>query len=205
MKKNVIKAGNPGFSVFPFAPKKVEIFDSTLRDGSQAEAISFSLEDKLLIAGKLDSVGIPYIEGGWPNPTSPKDLEFFRQIRSCGLRNAKVTAFGSTHRASSRPDNDPILRTLLDAGTEIVTIFGKSWNLHVDEVLRISLDYNLRLIEDSVRFLVSEGRRVFFDAEHFFDGFRADSEYALKTLHAAENGGAEILVLCDTNGGSLPE
>ncbi|MFC1607267.1 citramalate synthase [Candidatus Latescibacterota bacterium] len=184
--------------------KCVEIYDSTLRDGSQSEAISFSIEDKLLIAEKLDSVGIHYVEGGWPNPTNPKDLDFFRRIKECSLASAKVTAFGSTRRNTNKPENDPILRTLLDADTEIVTIFGKSWGLHVREVLKVSLDDNLRMIEDSVSFLKSEGRRVFYDAEHFFDGYKEDSDYALRTLAAAEQGGAEIVVLCDTNGGILP-
>ena len=185
--------------------RTVEIYDSTLRDGAQAENISFSLEDKLLIAEKLDEIGIHYIEGGYPNPTNPKDLVFYRRVKSLGLKHSKVTAFGSTRRDSNTPDNDPGLRALLDADTEIVTIFGKSWVLHVTDVLRISPDDNLRLIEDSVRFLVSEGRRVFFDAEHFFDGYRADPGYALKTLEVAVDGGAEIVVLCDTNGGMIPD
>jgi 2-isopropylmalate synthase len=185
-------------------PARVEIYDSTLRDGSQAEGVSFSLEDKLLIAEKLDRIGMHYIEGGWPNPTNPKDMEFFHEVKRLGLSTAKVAAFGSTRRASNRPENDPILRTLLNADTDIVTIFGKSWDLHVREVLRISLEENLRLIEGSVRFLKSEGRMVFYDAEHFFDGYKADPEYALRTILAAENGGADIIVLCETNGGRLP-
>lgn len=183
----------------------MEIYDSTLRDGAQAENISFSLEDKLLIAEKLDELGIHYIEGGYPNPTNPKDVEFYRRVKSLKLKRSKIVAFGATRRASNKPEKDTGLRSLLDADTEIITIFGKSWNLHVTDVLRISLDENLRLIEDSVRFLVSEGRRVFFDAEHFFDGYRANPEYAMKTLRAAEDGGAEIVVLCDTNGGIIPD
>ncbi|MBN1293820.1 MAG: citramalate synthase [Candidatus Latescibacteria bacterium] len=192
------------FPVLSCTPKQVEIYDSTLRDGSQGEAISFSLEDKLLIAGKLDEAGFHYIEGGWPNPTNPKDLEFFKRIKSSGIKRSIVTAFGSTRRASNPPEKDSILLTLLNADTEVITIFGKSWDLHVREVLRISLDENLKLIEDSVAFLVSEGRKVFFDAEHFFDGYKADRDYALKTLTAAESGGAGIVVLCDTNGGMTP-
>lgn len=184
---------------------RIEIYDSTLRDGAQAEAISFSLEDKLLIAERLDRVGVDYIEGGWPNPTNPKDMEFFREVRHLGLSTARVSAFGSTRRASNRPENDPILRTLLDAGTSVIAIFGKSWDLHAREVLRVSLDENLRLIEDSVRFLKSEGRTVVYDAEHFFDGYAANPEYALKTARAAVAGGADVVVLCDTNGGGLPE
>ena len=184
---------------------RVEIYDSTLRDGSQAEGVSFSLEDKILIAEKLDRFGMHYIEGGWPNPTNPKDMEFFREVKRLGLSSAKVAAFGSTRRSANRPENDPILRNLINADTEIITIFGKSWVLHVREVLRISLEENCRLIEDSIRFLKSEGRKVFYDAEHFFDGYKADPEYALRTVRAAENGGADVIVLCDTNGGSLPD
>ncbi len=191
--------------VFKNKPRKVEIYDSTLRDGAQAEGICFSLEDKLMIAQKLDEIGIHYIEGGWPNPTGPKDMEFFKRIKELRLSGSKVTAFGSTRRASNRPDNDPILLNLLEADTEIITIFGKSWDLHVNEVLRISLDDNLRLIEDSVKFIVSEGRKVFFDAEHFFDGYKSNPDYAVKTILAAEAGGADIIVLCDTNGGTITE
>ncbi|HUT63630.1 MAG TPA: citramalate synthase, partial [Anaerolineae bacterium] len=183
----------------------VKVYDSTLRDGAQGEGISFSLEDKLLIAEKLDDIGIQYIEGGFPNPTNPKDLEFFRHIKSLKLTNSQIVAFGSTRRASNKPEHDPGLRALLDADTEIITIFGKSWGLHVRDVLRISLNENLRLIEDSVRFLVSEGRRVFFDAEHFFNGYETDAHYALNTLKAAQDGGAEICILCDTNGGMIPD
>jgi len=191
--------------VFKNKSRKVEIYDSTLRDGAQAEGICFSLEDKLMIAQKLDEIGIHYIEGGWPNPTSPKDMEFFKRIKELRLSGSKVTAFGSTRRASNRPENDPILINLLEADTEIITIFGKSWDLHVNEVLRISLDDNLRLIEDSVKFIVSEGRKAFFDAEHFFDGYKSDPDYAVKTILAAETGGADIIVLCDTNGGTITE
>ncbi len=183
----------------------VAVYDSTLRDGAQSENISFSLDDKLLIAGKLDEIGFQYIEGGYPNPTNPKDMEFFRHVRRLGLKCANVAAFGSTRRASNPPGKDPGIRALLDADTEIVTIFGKSWGLHATDVLRITLDENLRVIEDSVHFLVDEGRRVFFDAEHFFDGYMDDADYAMKTIGAARNGGAEIVVLCDTNGGMVPD
>ncbi len=183
----------------------IEVYDTTLRDGAQAEGISFSLEDKLLIAEKLDETGINYFEGGYPNPTNPKDLNFFRNVKSLGLKRTKAVAFGSTRRASNNPDHDPGLKALLEADTEIVTIYGKSCVLHVRDVLRISLDENLKLIEDSVNYLVSRDRRVFFDAEHFFDGHKDNSEYALKTLEAAEAGGAEIVVLCDTNGGTITD
>ena len=186
-------------------PEKIEVYDSTLRDGAQAEAISFSLEDKLMIAEKLDEIGVHYIEGGWPNPTNLKDMEFYKRVKELRLSNSKVSAFGSTRRVSNRADKDPVLLNLIAADTEIVTIYGKCWDLHVNEVLRISKDDNLRLIEDSVKFLVSEGRIVFFDAEHFFDGYKADQDYALKSVMAAEAGGARLIVLCDTNGGSIPD
>jgi len=183
----------------------IEVYDTTLRDGAQAEGIFFSLEDKLLIAEKLDETGINYFEGGYPNPTNPKDLNFFRNVKSLGLKRIKAVPFGSTRRASNNPDQDPGLHALLETDTEIITIYGKSSVIHVKDVLRISLDENLKLIEDSVRYLVSRDRRVFFDAEHFFDGHKDNSEYALKTLGAAEAGGAEIVVLCDTNGGTITD
>ncbi len=181
----------------------IEIYDSTLRDGAQAEGISFSLKDKLLIARRLDELGVEYIEGGWPNPTNPKDLAFFQEVGQLGLK-AKVTAFGSTRRASNPPEEDAILTTLLMAGTASVAIFGKSWNLHAEDVLGTTLEENLRLIEDSVAFLVANDREVIYDAEHFFDGYKADPDYAVESLLAAERGGARVLVLCDTNGGTLP-
>ena len=186
----------------PTMPEMVEIYDSTLRDGAQAEGIAYSLEDKLLIARRLDRLGVHYIEGGWPNPTSPKDLAFFDEVKKLDLK-ARVTAFGSTRRAGRRPEEDEILNTLLRAETESIAIFGKSWTLHATEVLRTTLEENLRMIEDSVAFLVGRDREVVYDAEHFFDGYRADAEYALQTLLAAQQGGARILVLCDTNGGTL--
>jgi len=181
----------------------IEIYDSTLRDGAQAEGIAYSLEDKLLIARRLDALGVHYIEGGWPNPTNPKDLAFFRRVRRLGLK-ARITAFGSTRRPGRPPGEDETLGMLLKAGTPTVTIFGKSWSLHVERVLRCSLDDNLALIEDSVAHLARHGREVLYDAEHFFDGYRADPAYALETLLAAERGGARLAVLCDTNGGALP-
>jgi 2-isopropylmalate synthase len=184
--------------------KTVQIYDSTLRDGAQAEGISFSLDDKLSIAQRLDDLGVHYIEGGWPNPTNPKDLEFFRQASENKYKNAKITAFGSTRRANNPPEEDAILNTLLDAGTEIVTLFGKSWELHVTHVLRTTLEENIQLIQDSVAYIKSNGREAIYDAEHFFDGYKADSGYAIETLLAAQEGGASILVLCDTNGGTLP-
>jgi 2-isopropylmalate synthase len=182
---------------------RIEIYDSTLRDGAQAEGITYSLEDKLLIARRLDDLGVDYIEGGWPNPTNPKDLAFFERIGDLGL-NARVTAFGSTRRATNAPEDDATLGTLLQAQTQSVAVFGKSWDLHVTQVLKTTRETNLELIEDSVGYLVSEGREVIYDAEHFFDGYKADAEYALETLRAAVAGGARIIALCDTNGGTLP-
>mgnify|MGYP001191164811 FL=1 len=182
----------------------VQIYDTTLRDGSQAEDIAFSLEDKLLIAQRLDDFGVDYIEGGWPNPTNPKDLEFFRRAKDLTFKNARITSFGSTRRARNKPEDDSTLNTLLESETETVTIFGKSWTLHVTDVLRIDLDDNVRMIEDSVAYLRSRDREVIYDAEHFFDGYKADRDYVIRTLKAAEAGGAACVVLCDTNGGTLP-
>ena len=183
--------------------KKVEIYDTTLRDGSQGESISFTLRDKLRIAEKLDSFGVDFIEGGWPG-SNPKDIIFFQKVRNKRFKKARVVAFGSTRRKNFAPENDPFLRKLIESETEIISIFGKSWDLHVTDVLRISLDDNLRMIEDSVRYIKGRGRRVFFDAEHFFDGYRNNPDYAMHTLQAALEGGAEKIVLCETNGGMLP-
>ena len=181
----------------------VEVYDSTLRDGAQAEGIAFTGEDKLLIARRLDALGVHYIEGGWPNPTNPKDLAFFRDVKKLGLR-ARVTAFGSTRRAITPPEEDATLNTLLQVETDTVCLFGKSWTLHVEAALRTTREENLKLIEDSVGFLTGNGREVVYDAEHFFDGYKDDAAYAIETLKAAQRGGARILVLCETNGGTLP-
>lgn len=182
---------------------KVIIYDTTLRDGTQGEGVSFSVEDKLLIAEKLDQLGIDYIEGGWPG-SNFKDAEFFVRARQLNLSNAKLAAFGSTCHPRNEPRDDPNLKALLAAETPVVTIFGKSWDLHVTKALGTTLDRNLELIEASVAYLKAEGREVIYDAEHFFDGYAANREYALETLRAAERGGADWIVLCDTNGGSLP-
>ncbi|MGC9449827.1 MAG: citramalate synthase [Oceanipulchritudo sp.] len=179
----------------------VLIYDTTLRDGTQGEGISFSAEDKILVAEKLDAFGIDYIEGGWPG-SNPRDMAFFDLARKVAFRHARIAAFGSTRRAHLPAEQDPQLATLLEAETPVVTIFGKTWLLHVKEVLRTTAEENLAMIEDSVRFLKDSGREVIYDAEHFFDGYKEDPEYAMRTLRAAAAGGADWLVLCDTNGGS---
>ncbi len=181
----------------------IEIYDTTLRDGSQAEDVSFSVEDKVRITRKLDELGVHFIEGGWPG-ANPKDIEFFQIIKATPLQQAKIVAFGSTRKAKNSAKDDPTLAALLSAETDIVTIFGKSWTLHVTEALETTLEANLELIEDSIAFLRTKGRQVFYDAEHFFDGYKADPNYALKTLDAAVKAGAERIILCDTNGGTMP-
>ena len=183
---------------------QVTIYDTTLRDGAQAEGINFSIMDKLFIARRLDSLGIHFIEGGWPNPKNHKDVEFFAAVRDERFENSVITAFGSTRKTGIDASEDANLNALIEAKTEVVTLFGKTWDLHVKAVLRCSPEENLRMIEDSIRYLKRKGRRVIYDAEHFFDGYKADPVYAVKTLHAAADAGAEILVLCDTNGGMLP-
>jgi len=182
---------------------KFEIYDTTLRDGAQGESIFFTVPDQIKIAEKLDEFGVDFIEGGWPG-SNPKAVEFFRKMSSKKLRHSKLVAFGSTRRKNLSPEKDPFLKALVEAGTDIITIFGKSWDLHVREVLKISLEENLDLIADSISFLRSRGKIVFFDAEHFFDGYRENREYAIKTLLVAQESGAERIVLCDTNGGTLP-
>ncbi|MEX1257092.1 MAG: citramalate synthase [Gemmatimonadota bacterium] len=182
---------------------KIEIYDTTLRDGAQTEGISLSGEDKIRIARRLDEFGIDVIEGGWPG-SNPKDVEFFERARDMDWSHAVIAAFGSTRRRNTAPEDDANLRALVEAGTKVCTVVGKSWTLHVDEVLQVGRGENLAMIEESVAFLASAGRRVVYDAEHFFDGFRGDPSYALETLRAALRGGADVLVLCDTNGGSMP-
>ncbi len=181
---------------------RVKIYDTTLRDGTQGEGVCFSVDDKLLIAKRLDDLGVDYIEGGWPG-SNAKDAEFFERAGAVSLLHARLAAFGSTCHPRYEPQDDPNLNALLAAETPVVTIFGKSWDLHVRTALGISLERNLQLIEDSVAYLKSRGREVIYDAEHFFDGFGADSDYAIATLLAAERGGADTIVLCDTNGGTM--
>ncbi len=179
------------------------IFDTTLRDGSQGRDISFSLEDKKKIARRLDELGIDYIEAGWV-PSNPKDTKFFQQFGQEDLTRAKLVALSSTRRPNTEPGEDKNLLGLLDSGAPVVGLVGKSWRFHVDEVLGVTADENLRMIRDSVSYLKERGREVLYDAEHFFDGYRDDPEYALKTLKAAEEAGADNICLCDTNGGTMP-
>src|SRR5512142_477030 len=181
----------------------IQLYDTTLRDGTQREGISLSVEDKIRIARRLDELGMAFLEGGWPG-SNPKDAEFFARARELPWRHAQVAAFGSTCRAGGAPGDDANIKALLDSGAPVCTVVGKTWTLHVTEVLRTTLDENLRIIEKSLAHLRAQGRRVIYDAEHFFDGYRAEPRYALDTLRAAARGGAEVLVLCDTNGGSLP-
>jgi len=183
--------------------KPVFLYDTTLRDGTQGEGFQLSGLDKLRIAERLDQFGIDYIEGGWPG-SNPKDIEFFREAKKLNLKHAKLAAFGSTRRADTAVEDDPQVQLLLDAETPVVTIFGKSWELQVTEVLRTTVEENQAMIRDTVAHLVKHGREVIYDAEHFFDGYKDSAEHALATLEAAAQGGAACLVLCDTNGGTLP-
>ena len=182
---------------------RVEIYDTTLRDGTQGLGVSFSVLDKLRIAERLDQFGVHYIEGGWPG-SNPKDIEFFAEAKRRTFRNARLAAFGATRRKGVTAAGDDQVRLLIDAETPVVTIVGKTWLLHVKEVLQTTADENLAMIEDTVRHLKRHGRFVVYDAEHSFDGFKDEPEYALATLEAAERGGADVIVLCDTNGGSIP-
>lgn len=183
---------------------KIEIYDTTLRDGTQAENFNLSVEDKIRITRQLDSFGIDFVEGGWPG-SNPMAVEYFKQIRNVTLRQARVAAFGSTRHFKNPPEKDQNIRALIEAGTPAITIFGKSWDVHVHDALRIGLDDNLQIIEDSLAYLRKHAAVLLYDAEHFFDGFKRNREYALATLERAVRGGAETLVLCDTNGGTLPQ
>ncbi len=185
---------------------RIQIYDTTLRDGSQGEGINFSLQDKLLITRRLDELGVDYIEGGYPL-SNPKDFEYFQEVRKLTLRHAQVAAFGMTRRKNCRPADDTCLKALVEARTAVVTIVGKTWDMHVREVIGTTLDENLRMIADSVAYCKAQPHvnEVLYDAEHFFDGWRHNPEYALQTLKAARDAGAAVLILCDTNGGTLPE
>jgi 2-isopropylmalate synthase len=186
------------------ARKKIEIYDTTLRDGNQGEGVNLSLADKLDITIELDAMGVDYVEGGWPG-SNPKDDEYFERVRDLDLKHLKVSAFGSTHRADAEPSEDFFLQKLIAARADITCIFGKTWDLHVEQALRISPDRNLEMIQNSVTHLKhATGNPVFYDAEHFFDGFKSDPGYALATIQAAVDGGAERVILCDTNGGVMP-
>lgn len=180
----------------------VKVYDTTLRDGAQTEGISYSVIDKVRIAQKVDHLGVHYIEGGWPG-SNPKDMAFFKEAKRLHFKNSSIVAFGSTRRANARVWSDSNVRSLLEADTKVVTIFGKSWDLHVKDVLRTSLDENLKMICETVAYLKSKGKQVFYDAEHFFDGYKNSPEYALKTLFAARDAGAACIILCDTNGGTI--
>ena len=181
---------------------RVFTFDTTLRDGTQGEAVSFSAEDKVLIAHKLDELGIDYIEGGWPG-SNPKDKEFFTRAKDLQLKHSRLVAFGATRFAKNTVESDPSVQAILEADTPVVSIFGKSWKLHVERALGITEEENLTLIADTVRYLKANGKEVVYDAEHFFDGYKADRGFALRTLEAAQKAGADVLVLCDTNGGTM--
>ena len=181
---------------------RIFTFDTTLRDGTQGEAVSFSADDKVLIANKLDELGIDYIEGGWPG-SNPRDREFFTRARDLRLKHARLVAFGATRFARHRVEEDPSIQALVESGTPVVSIFGKSWDLHVHRALGITEQENLEIIEDTVRYLKAHGKEVIYDAEHFFDGYHANRDFALQTLEAAKKAGADVLVLCDTNGGTM--
>jgi 2-isopropylmalate synthase len=182
----------------------IEIYDTTLRDGTQGEGINFSVTDKCRIAEELDALGVDFIEGGWPG-SNPRDVAFFEEVRTLKLGHSRIAAFGATRRGGLSCENDRSIQSLVEAETPVVTVFGKSWELHVKDALRLSLEENLEIIEDTVRYLAGRVDFVVYDAEHFFDGYRSNPEYALTTLRAAAAGGADRIVLCDTNGGSLPD
>src|SRR5260370_16051665 len=191
-------------TVRPGTASSVEMYDTTLRDGSQQVGLDLTVDDKLRVAASLDALGVDVVEGGWPG-SNPKDKEFFARAGELPWRHAKLAAFGATRRPNRSADGDGDLAVLLAANTPIVTLVGKSWTLHVDEALRTTREENLAMVADSVAFMAAAGRRVVFDAEHFFDGYRADRGYALAVLDAAVDAGADTLVLCDTNGGTLPD
>jgi 2-isopropylmalate synthase len=184
--------------------RSIQIYDTTLRDGTQGEGVSLSLQDKLQITQRLDEIGVDYVEGGYPL-SNEKDVEFFQRVRELGLKHTKVCAFGMTRRRGMAAKDDPGMRALYESEAPVCTVVGKTWDFHATEVLRVTLEENLEMIADSVRFLAESGREVIYDAEHFFDGWKANPEYAAKTIQAAASAGAQLVVLCDTNGGSLPE
>src|ERR1700719_2568683 len=184
--------------------ERIEIYDTTLRDGAQGEGVNFSVADKCRVAAHLDTLGVDFIEGGWPG-SNPRDIAFFEQVRKLRLKHARVAAFGATRRKHLTCDQDPSIQALLRADTPVVTVFGKSWLLHVTDALRLNREENLEIISDTIRYLTARVPFVIYDAEHFFDGYRDDAEYAMATLKAALLGTPQRIVLCDTNGGSLPD
>ena len=181
---------------------KVKLYDTTLRDGAQGEGISYSVMDKVRIAQELDSLGVHYIEGGWPG-SNPKDMEFFLRMARQPLKNSQLVAFGSTRKAHSKASEDNNLKAIIKSQVKVVTIFGKTWDLHITDVLKTTLEENLHMIRDSISFLALKGFVVFYDAEHFFDAYEANKEYSLKCLIVAQEAGAKAVCLCDTNGGKL--
>jgi 2-isopropylmalate synthase len=183
---------------------RITIYDTTLRDGSQGEGINFSLQDKLLITRRLDELGVDYLEGGYPL-SNPKDFEYFQEVRKLALKHARIAAFGMTRRKNCKPADDTCLKALIDSQAPVITLVGKTWDMQVREVLGATLEENLNMIRDSAAYCLAQGREVLYDAEHFFDGFKHNPEYALQTLRAARDGGARVLILCDTNGGTLPD
>ncbi|MBW2125939.1 MAG: citramalate synthase, partial [Deltaproteobacteria bacterium] len=184
--------------------REILLYDTTLRDGTQGEQVSLSAEDKIRIATKLDSFGIHYIEGGWPG-SNPKDARFFEMAKKLNFHASKITAFGSTRRPDLSVEKDANIHALLKTETQVVTVFGKSWDLHASRILGVTLQENCRMIEETVAYLKRQGREVIYDAEHFFDGYKQNSSYAMETIKAAQEGGADMIVLCDTNGGSMPK
>ncbi len=184
--------------------RAIQIYDTTLRDGTQGEGVSLSLQDKLLVTQRLDEMGFDYVEGGYPL-SNEKDADFFRRVGDLDLKHAKISAFGMTRRRGVKASEDVGMQALLGAETPVVTLVGKTWDFHVLNVLRVSLEENLAMIFESVRLLAEAGREVIYDAEHFFDGWKANPEYAVKTIRAAAEGGARLVAACDTNGGSMPE
>ncbi|NQU13358.1 MAG: citramalate synthase, partial [Desulfobacteraceae bacterium] len=183
--------------------KQITLYDTTLRDGTQGEYVNLSAEDKLRILKKLDDFGIEYVEGGWPG-SNPKDARFFEMARKMAFQNTRLTAFGSTCRPGTNPQDDQNIKALLKTEVESVAIFGKNWDLHATEILKVSLSENLDMIRATVAYLKEEGLEVIYDAEHFFDGYKVNRAYAMEALKAAEEAGADAIVLCDTNGGSMP-